>query len=229
MKKLGLVGGTGPESTIPYYRTIVYAVQRRLGKKEFPPLVIDSIDVYRVMAYCARKDYTGLTNYLSESIQHLTAAGADFAALTGNTPHIVFPTLQKRSPIPLVSIPEVSAAYAKQKQYQKLALLGTAFTMKEDFFKKPFIENGIELLLPAEDEQVQIQKRIENELELGITTDETLTYFQSIISALQAQGAEAVILGCTELPLLLNDTTSPLPCLDTMQIHIEKLVEMILE
>ncbi len=229
MKKLGLVGGTGPESTIPYYRGIVYSVQKQSGKKEFPPLVIDSIDVFHVMDYCARKDYTGLTAYLAESIKNLAAAGAEFAALTGNTPHIVFDQLASLSPIPLVSIPETAAACACRRNYKKLALLGTAFTMKEDFFKIPFQQKQIDLLVPDRHEQAKIQHHIENELELGIKKESTLQYFQQVISRLKYQGAEAVILGCTELPLLLNDTVSPLPCLDTMEIHIERLVQMIME
>ena len=228
MKKLGLVGGTGPESTIPYYRGIVYAVQKQSGKKEFPPLVIDSIDVFHVMDYCARKDYGSLTAYLAASVKNLAAAGADFAALTGNTPHIVFDDLTRLSPIPLVSIPEAAADYAAAKHYKKLALLGTAFTMKEDFFKKPFRRKQIDLLIPDETEQALLQNLIENELELGIKKESTLHYFQQVISRLKTQGAEAVILGCTELPLILNDNTSPLPCLDTMEIHIEKLVQLII-
>lgn len=229
MNKLGLVGGTGPESTIPYYRGIVYGARRLSGEKGFPPLLIDSIDVFTVMDYCARKDYKGLADYLSRSIGNLAAGGADLAALTGNTPHIVFDELCRRSPIPLVSIPETAAAYAASKGWKALALLGTAFTMKEDFFKAPFRKRGIALLLPDEKEQEEIQHRIETELEVGIKKEETLTAFQTIIRKLAAQGAEAVILGCTELPLLLNEKTSPLPVLDTMAVHIDKLISLITE
>jgi len=229
MKKLGLVGGTGPESTIPYYHDIVYGVQKRLGTSAFPPLVIDSIDVFRVLDFCARKDYAGLADYISASIAHLAAAGADFAALTGNTPHIIFGELAARSPIPLVSSVETACLAAQKRNFKKLLLLGTAFTMSEDFFKAPFRKAGLTLLLPNADEKRWIHEKISAELELGIKKEETLAGFQALIQNAKESGADAVILGCTELPLLLRDAVSPLPCLDTMAVHIEALIDEILK
>lgn len=229
MKKLGLVGGIGPESTIPYYHDIVYGVQKALGKPVFPPIIIDSISVFQVLSFCQEKDYSGLAGYVSQSIQHLAAGGAEIAALTGNTPHIIFDELQRSSPIPLISIVDTACAAAKERGLSRLFLLGTAFTMKEDFFKAPFRKAGIEITVPDEAAQHWVHDKISSELELGIKKEETLSGFQSLIQKAKANGAEAVVLGCTELPMLLSDDVSPLPCLDTMAIHIQALIKDILE
>lgn len=229
MRKLGLVGGIGPESTIPYYHGIVYGVQKELGRPVFPPVIIDSIDVFRVLSLCQKKDYTGLSEYISCSIQNLAAGGAELAALTGNTPHIIFDALQRRSPIPLVSIVDTACQAARDQGFSRLFLLGTAFTMAEDFFKAPFRHAGIEITVPSEAGQRWVHEKISSELELGIKKEETLSGFQDLIKNAKESGAEAVVLGCTELPILLSDSVSPLPCLDTMAIHIHTLIHEILK
>lgn len=229
MKKLGLVGGMGPESTIPYYHGILYGVQHRTGRQGFPPLTVESVDVYTVLSLCGQQNYDELTDYLLAALQNLAAAGADFAALSANTPHIVFDRLQARSPLPLVSIVECARAEAKRRGYRRLGLLGTLFTMTGDFFKAPFVQSGIEILTPTGQEMAFVQQKIAGELELGVVLPETQRAILQIIRRMQRQdGIEAVILGCTELPLLLNDAVCPLPCLDTMQIHVNTLVEQIL-
>jgi aspartate racemase len=229
VRKLGLVGGMGPESTIPYYHDIVYGVQKRLGRSEFPPLVIESVNVFDILKFCTAEDYGALTDYLLSSIEHLAAAGADFAAMAANTPHIVFDELQRRSPIPLLSIVEATCAEAQRRGIRRLALLGTIFTMEGEFFKAPFRRAGIEILVPDGEERRYISDRIYGELELGIVKPETLEGFQRVIRRLGDQeGAEALVLGCTELPMLLNDQVSPLPCLDTVEIHVRAIVDEIL-
>ena len=164
------------------------------------------------------------------AIDNLAKSGADFAALSANTPHIVFDRLKEQSPIPLISIVEATCEDAKRRGLKKIGLLGTIFTMAGEFFKAPFIENGIEVIVPTESEMELINEKISAELELGIVKDETLTAFQHIITRMRdEEGIEAIVLGCTELPLLLNDEVSPVPCLDTMQIHIQAIVETILD
>lgn len=228
MKKLGLVGGMGPESTIPYYHDLVYGVQQKVGC--FPPLTIESVDVFRVLAFCKREAYQELADYLMEAISHLAASGADFAALSANTPHIVFDELQKRSPIPLVSILESTCEEVKRRRISKVGLLGTIFTMEKDFFKVPFLRNQIEIITPNSDEKEYINQKIASELELGVVKDETRAEFVTIINRMkQEDQIQAVILGCTELPLLFQGTEPPVECLDTMQIHIRTLVDRILE
>ena len=230
MKKLGLVGGMGPESTVPYYHDIVYGVQKKLGENAFPELTIESVNVFEILRFCLAEDYDGLTEYLLRAINNLAACGADFAALSANTPHIVFDRLAERSPLPLVSIVEAARDEAVCRGIRRAGLLGTPFTMRGEFFKTPFIRSGVEIITPTEDEMELIGSRITSELELGIVKEETLHEFQKIISRMKDEdGIDAVILGCTELPLLLNDGNSPAPCLDTMQIHVARLVDMITE
>lgn len=225
MKKLGLIGGTGPESTVPYYRGIVYGVRERTGS--FPPLSIESVDVFRVLEFCRRKDYEGLLAYLLQAVENLAAAGAELGALTGNTPHIVFPELAARSPIPLVSMPEAAAREAERRGLSRLVLLGTRTTMQEDFFKKPFLDQGMDILIPDNVGQVWLDQKISQELELGVVKPETQDMVVHQLLRWKEAGAEAAILGCTELPMLFRDREAPLPLVDTMAVHIETLVEAV--
>ena len=228
MKKLGLVGGMGPESTIPYYHDIVYGVQEALGELIFPELSIESVNVFEVLRLCGEKQYDKLTEYLLGAINNLAKSGADFAALSANTPHIVFDKLKEQSPIPLISIVEATCEEAKLRGLKKIGLLGTIFTMTGEFFKAPFVKNGIQIIVPTESEIELVNDKISTELELGIVKEETLLFFQKVISRMKDEdGIEAIVLGCTELPLLLNDEISPVPCLDTMQIHVRSIIKTI--
>ena len=230
MKKLGLVGGMGVESTIPYYHDIVYGVQNKIGKKFFPNITIESVNAFDVLGLCSEQKYDELTDYLMQAIKNLTTSGADFIALSANTPHIVFDRLQNISTVPLVSIVEATRNEAIRLNKHKLRLLGTIFTMTEDFFKKPFYNSNIEIITPTAEEMEYINLKISSELEFGVIKEETLQGFQKIIKRMQQEDSiEAVILGCTELPLLLNDEVSPIPCLDTMKIHIQLLIDLIVE
>ena len=228
MKKLGLVGGMGPESTIPYYHDIVYGVKERVGKDYFPNLTIESIDVFDILRLCGEEKYDELTDYLLHAVTNLARSGADFAALSANTPHIVFSRLQELSPIPLISIVESACKEAEKRNLKKIGLLGTIFTMTEDFFKEPLLRKKIDIVVPSDMEMEYVNQKISTELENGIVKKETLEGFKEIILRMQAEeNIEAVILGCTELPLLLNDEVSPVPCLDTMQIHIQDIIDVI--
>ena len=165
-----------------------------------------------------------------KAIKNLTTSGADIIALSANTPHIVFDRLQNISMVPLVSIVEATCNEAIRLNIHKLGLLGTIFTMTEDFFKKPFYNSNIEIITPTAEEMEYIDLKISSELEFGVIKEETLQGFQKIIKRMQQEDSiEAVILGCTELPLLLNDEVSPIPCLDTMKIHIQLLIDLIVE
>ncbi len=228
MKKLGLVGGTGPESTLVYYHDLVYGVQQCLGRQCFPPMSIESVDVYRALDMCAKKQDDEYVEYFSAAIANLAAAGAQFAAISANTPHMVFDAIQKRSPLPLVSIVEAAVEAAARRGYKRLGLLGTLYTMQASFYVDAFAAHGMTLLRPTEAEMAWLGGKISEELEQGVKNVATLARLQQIISRMQQEaGIEAVVLGCTELPLLLNDSVSPVPCLDTMQVHIKKLVELI--
>ena len=226
MKKLGLVGGMGPESTLPYYHDIVYGVQEKTGL--FPPLTIESVNVYQVLDCCARGAYGELADYLLCALENLAAAGCDFAALSANTPHIVFDELAARSPLPLVSIVEAACAEAARLGLSRVGLLGTAFTMQGAFYRTPFLQAHIELVTPTGQEQALVNDRIVRELEQGVVREETRTDFLHILRRMQAEEhIPAVLLGCTELPLLFEGVATPVPCLDTLRIHVKTLVEAI--
>ena len=229
MRKLGLVGGMGPESTVPYYKGIVYGVQQRLGRDCFPPLTIESIDVFEMLGLCAAQKYDELTDYLLRALDHLAACGCDFAALSANTPHVVFDELSRRASLPLLSIVDAARDCAVRRGVRALGLLGTRFTMEGSFFREPFERAGIRVAVPDAAEREWIQARIEGELERGVVREDTREGFVRIIRRMQAErGIEAVALGCTELPMLLSDEVSPVPCLDTLRIHVDALVEEII-
>jgi aspartate racemase len=230
MKKLGLVGGMGPESTIPYYHDIVYGVQNKVGKNFFPNMTIESVNVFDILKMCELKQYEALINYLMVAINNLISSGVDFVALSANTPHIVFDELKNRSNIPLVSIIDATCNEAKRRNISKVGLLGTIFTMNGDFFKKPFTKNHIEVITPSDEEMDIVNQKISQELEFGIVKEETLSAFLKIVQRMKAEDRiQAIVLGCTELPLLFKGVQTPVECLDTMQIHIETLINMIID
>lgn len=229
MNKLGLIGGIGPESTIEYYRGIEYGVQKKTGRAFFPNLCIESLSVFDVLAFCERKDLDGLTDYLLKGINNLAAAGAQYAALTGITPHVVFDRLAEASPIPLISMVDAARDYAVAQGYRKIGLLGTLPTMQGDFFQKSFAARGIEVVTPNEKEKAYIGEKIKTELELGRTLLETRQGFQSIVERLIAEEqVQAIMLGCTELPLIFNSIRLPVPYIDVMSVHIHTLIDLIL-
>ncbi len=228
-KKLGLVGGMGPESTLMYYRELTSGVLARLGTGDYPELTIESINMNKMLGLCAEGKLDELTELLLGALRCLAAAGCDFAALSANTPHLVFDRLAAVSPLPLVSILDVTADAAQQAGYRRLALLGTRFTMDGAFYRTPFISRGIELFAPHEDEKDYIASHIADELELGVVKAETRMRFDAILRRMAREdGAQAVVLGCTELPLLYQAAPPPLPALDTAALHIRALLNEML-
>ena len=226
MKKLGLVGGMGPESTVPYYRGIIYGVRERMGSNVLPFLSLESVDVFDIQRFCNEGRYDELTGYLLAAVRNLAAAGAEFAALSANTPHLVFDQLKQQTPIPLVSIIEAACEEAERRGLSRLGLMGTIFTMKGSFFKKPFEEKGIQVISPREEEMAYINEKIYTELEFADVREGTREGLVRIIRRMvEEDGIQAIILGCTELPLALDDRICPVPCLDTMKIHIRTLVD----
>ena len=149
--------------------------------------------------------------------------------MSANTPHVIFDELQTKSSVPLISIVETAKDEAVLNGYEKIGLIGTMPTMNGSFFITPFEKQGIQIILPSEAEKIYINDKISEELELGIVKQDTQMNFINILQRMQDEdGIQAIILGCTELPLILNDDISPVPCLDTMQIHINALVNKII-
>lgn len=227
MRKIGLVGGTGPESTLMYYKELNLRIDSLTSGKEMPDIAIESVNFRKAWDYVSDGNYIELTEYLSEKVNLLKQSGCDIIALTAGTMHIVFDEIEKETGVSLISIPKAVCDEAVRRKYKKVGLLGTIFTMEKDYMKKDLINAGIEVFVPCKEDRELIAKRILEELELGIVKDTTLQEFNAIINKMNKNhGIEAVILGCTELPLLLNDENSALPCMDSVDIHIRELIRL---
>ncbi len=230
MKKLGLIGGMGPESTLVYYHDIVYKFQKEEPNGYFPALTIETVNMYEMLEFCKSKDYLGLTEYLIGAIENVIASGADFIALASNTPHVVFDELEKRSSVQMLSIVKPVYKAIDKLGLKKIALLGTAFTMEEEYFKKLFIENGVEVVIPKKSERKYIDEKIAKELEFGVIKKDTKIEMDVIINRLiEQEEIQGIIFGCTELPLLYRDDEFSVPCFDTMKLHIAGIVDYMLE
>jgi len=222
---LGIVGGLGPESTIDYYRRILEEWKRD-DPSSTPSIIIDSLDVNRGLRL-VEHDRPGLIEYLSASIDRLAAAGADFAAMAANTPHVVFDDLIARSPIPLVSIVEACADEARRRDLRRLGLLGTRFTMEGRFYPEVFARREMAIVSPNDKERAWIHERYIGQLLKGDFRDETRDGVKSVIRRLrEEENIDGVILGGTELTLLLSDATvEGIPALDTTALHVAAIVE----
>jgi aspartate racemase len=228
-KTLGLIGGTGPESTIEYYRLLI-AKYRELADGNSPRLIINSVNIKLLVEWMTAGELGKVTDYLADEVGKLHKAGADFAALTANTPHIVFDELQQRSTVPLISIVEVTRDYVQKSGLQTVALFGTRFTMEATFYPEVFARTGIKLVIPNDEEQTYIHDIYMNELLKDLFLPATRTKLLAIADTMKARdGIQAVILGGTELPLLLRDEQhNGMPLLDTTRIHVERLVAELL-
>lgn len=227
MKKIGLVGGTGPESTLMYYRELNGRIDALTRSAQMPEIAIESVNFRRAWELVSSGNYEALTDYLAEKIEALSRSGCEVISLTAATMHVVYDGLVRKTGIRPVSIPGAVCAEARRRGYKKIGLLGTIFTMEQDFMKKAFVQAGMEVAVPGKADRELIAKRILEELERGIVKEETLGEFTRIIENLRdEQGIEAVILGCTELPLLLNPGNCPVDCLDSVEIHLQTLIRL---
>ena len=230
MKKIGLVGGTGPESTVMYYKKLNTEIDRLTGGTAMPDIAIESVNFRRAWDYVSNEKYDLLTDYLEEKVKSLISGGAEVISLTAITMHMVFAELSKRTDYPLVSIPKAVCEEVVSQGISRVGLLGTVFTMEQDYMKKDLISAGVKVFVPNEKERELIGKRIFEELEMGIVKESTLTEFVTIIDRMKGDdGIEGIILGCTELPLILNSDNCPVSCFDTVYIHLKKLVSLAME
>jgi len=171
------------------------------------------------------KRWDALTDWLLQKVEALRKAGAEFAAIGSNSPHVVFDAVKPRSSLPLVSIVEAACNHAQALRVKRLGLMGTAFTMQADFFKKPFLAKGMSVVVPEPDDQKLIHRRLFTEIELGIIKDSTRQELLAVAKRLiDRHGIEALILGCTELPLILTKDEFGIPFLNTTAIHAEAMV-----
>ncbi len=227
MKKIGLVGGTGPESTLMYYKELNSRIDKLTGGKAMPDIAIESVNFRRAWEYVTTADYDKLSDYLAEKVNSLYNGGAEIISLTAATMHIVMDELAAKTKAELISIPKIISDEVVSLGMKKVGLLGTIFTMEQDYMKKDLLDAGVEVYIPEKEDRELVAKRIYEELEVGVVKESTLQEFVDIINKMKKDnGIEAVILGCTELPLLLNSENTPLPCLDSVEMHIRKLIEL---
>lgn len=226
MNKIGIIGGLGPEATVDYYKRIVEFFHKNNRNLSTPEIVIYSVDMAHLFRLVEEKRWDTLASWLAEKVSALKHAGADFCAISANTPHIVFDQIQAQSPLPLISIVEATLEAAKGAGLKKVGLLGTKFTMQSNFFGARFATDGIAVLVPNEREQQYIHEKLVNEIELGVFNEATRQQLLTIIATMRKrENIDAVILGCTELPLILSDTASSVPFLNTTAIHVAAICQ----
>lgn len=230
MKRIGIIGGIGPESTVDYYKMIIGAFHERQGVSGYPEIIIYSADLSSLMRILDAADWESLTDWLLEKVVALKRAGAEFAVIGSNSPHIVYDEVSLKAPIPMLSIVEETRKNAQRRGLKKLGLLGTKFTMESDFFKKPFEQKEMAVFVPEKEDQELIHHRLFSEIELGILKDTTREELLSIVrKMIDIHSIDAVILGCTELPLILSKDEFGIPFLNTTAIHAESIVKFCLE
>lgn len=230
MKTIGLIGGMSWESTVPYYRLINETIKERLGGLHSAKIILYSVDFHDVERLQHAGDWAGAGALLADAARALESAGADFLVLCTNTMHKVGPAIEAAVAIPLFHIADATALAIKQAAaYSVVGLLGTRFTMEQDFYRGRLRErHGLEVLIPEQDERDIIHRIIYQELCLGKIVPDSRVQYRRIMADLAAQGAQAIILGCTEISLLVDQRDASVPLFDTTAIHARKAAELAL-
>jgi aspartate racemase len=225
-----MIGGTGPESTVEYYRRLIAAYHARVSKNGAPPIIINSVDNKNLVKWFTAGEHAPVINFLAAEIERLARAGADFALIAAVTPHLVFEELRQRAHIPLLSIVAATADAATKAGLRRLALFGTRFTMEAALFPEAFARRGMAIVVPNEKEREFIHEKYMGELFVGAILDETrMAFFDTVETMKQRDNVDGLILGGTELSLILREPTAAgLPVLDTTQIHVETALEWML-
>jgi len=224
MKKIGIIGGLGPESTVDYYKLIIGACKGERVSFEYPEIVIYSANLSEFMEILKAKQWAQLAEWLLDKVQALARAGAEFAAIGSNTPHVVFDQVSSRSPVPMLSIVEETCARALSLGLKRLGLLGTGFTMAADFYQKSFRAKGMSIFVPELLDQKLVNDRLFSEIELGIIKESTQQELLGVVEKMiEKHSIDSVILGCTELPMILERDEFGIPFLNTTAIHAQSI------
>ena len=224
MKIIGLIGGTSWASTIDYYRYLNEGINARLGGLEFARCIIHSLNFGDIQRNNEAGDWDGTLTIFIEAAQNLEKSGAAAIMIGANTMHKIADRLQEKIGIPIIHIGTVTAEAVVKKGLKKVALLGTKYTMQMDFFKDKLSEQHIETIIPGKEDIKVINDAIYNELSVNIFTPETKKVFLNIMETLKNEGVEGIILGCTEIPMLIKQKDFDLPLFDTTFIHAEAAV-----
>ena len=229
MKTIGLLGGMSWESTREYYRLINESVRRRLGGLHSAEILLASVDFAPLSAAMNRGDWSSIGSTLEVRTRSLVAAGAEMVLICTNTMHELADSIaDAAAPVPLIHIGQCSAEAANRGGFTSVALLGTRFTMEQDFYTARLRAAGLAVLLPSPEERQWLDGLIFQELCIGVFRPEARAETVALIDRLRDRGAEAVILGCTELPLIIAPDESPLPLIDTTRIHAAAAVDFAL-
>ncbi len=229
MKRIGILGGLSAESTISYYQRITREYIRRYREPRYPEIVIYSVTFqeYSDWQHDGRWDVLGQD--MLRAFNALSSAGADFAIIASNTMHYVIPDIEGDMPLPLLSIVDAVSDAVKEKHLTRVALLGTEFTMSKSFYPDGLSERGIECIVPAPRDRAAIHRIIYGELVSGVIRDESRRIYNDIVNGLVSSGAQGVIMGCTEIHLLLRQEDVSVPLFDSAAIHADRALDKALE
>lgn len=228
MKSIGLIGGMSWESTVMYYQVINREVGRRLGGLRSAPLAMLSVDFEEIASRQKQGDWEGMAAMLSDAARSLVRAGADCVLIGTNTMHKVAPEVQAAVDVPLLHIADVTADAIVKAGFKTVGLMGTRFTMEQGFYVERLNSKGVECVIPDEAQRAEIHRIIFDELCRGIFKDSSRTALKAIVADLAVRGAQGVVLGCTELPLILSAADVAIPLFDTTTLHALAAVEFAL-
>lgn len=225
MKKIGIIGGLSVESTLEYYKIIARSYNKIIGDSSSPNLVIDSLDLQKLTDWFAADEWDKVLEELYVSATNLIAAKAEVIIMATNTPHIVFNELEAKVSKPMISIMDAVAKEIKKHNLKKVGLIGTKFTMQGDYYQKAFEKYDLEVITPTIEDQKIISKIIYKELTFHILNDTSRKKYLGVINRLHEKGADGVILGCTEIPLLIKQEDCKISVFDTTTIHALSVLE----
>ena len=228
-KTIGIIGGMSPESTIEYYRIITHQYTERFGNYGYPQVLIYSVSFQDYVDWPNAGRWDLVATGLSDAARHLETAGADFILIATNTMHIVLDEVRASVSIPVLSLLDVVGEAIRAQGLTTVGLLGTRFTMEQSFYPDALAAQGISMVVPDANDRALVNRVIYEELTAGVIRDDSRATYVRIIEKLAARGAQGVILGCTEIPLLVRPTDSALPLFDTTQIHAEAALNLALE
>ena len=222
MKTIGLIGGMSWESTVTYYQVINETIKNQLGGLHSAKCILYSVDFDEIEKYQASGEWDKSADVLSEAAQALERAGADYIVICTNTMHKVVPEIGRRIHIPILHIADMTAVQLKKQGIRKVGLLGTKYTMQQDFYKNILIRQGIEVIVPNDDDVDVVNRVIYDELCRGKIFEKSKAVYLDIIQELVRNGAQGIILGCTEIGLLIQQSDTDIPLFDTTLIHAEQ-------
>jgi len=224
-KRIGILGGLTPESTITYYQHIVHRYEELHGDHGYPEVVIYSVTFQRYEDWMEAEEWGRVFDGLLDALRRLAAAGADFAVMATNTMHLLLPRLRDVSPIPILSIVDATARAILRGGLRTVGLLGTRFAMEKPFYTEGLAAHGILSIVPDKEDREVIHRIIMRELSLGVLREASRGEYLRIIDGLAARGAQGIVLGCTEIPLLIKPEHTKIPVFDTATIHAEEALE----